>query len=377
MSYGPVQTPVSVSFHQNFRQARDFWLHSVAQLSTLDIMPCKNGSEPHLLRGPQGEALASDYLWFGPEQASRLAVVISATHGVEGYTGSGIQSFLLAEFSQERLRLPPDTAIFFVHALNPWGMAWARRCDEQGIDLNRNFVDFQQPLPADANYLKVLAALKMPDIRQRRCQLKKLAQELGRESYEKAVSSGQYSDPSLPFFGGCSASFGRRLIERLIDVFHLRQRRLLVLDLHTGLGPWGYGELICDHPIGSSGEQFALSVFGPAICLPATGSSSSVPKHGLMDYAWHDIMGPGSCFLTLEFGSYPTQYLFDTIIEDHLFWDGLDATRADKDLAVTKTYAAQRTQMLRHFCPADKYWQQSVLFRARQVLQQSLEGLYP
>jgi len=42
--------------------------------------------------------------------------------------------------------------IVFVHAANPHDMAWYRRVTEEGIDLNRNFVDCDQPLPANPSF---------------------------------------------------------------------------------------------------------------------------------------------------------------------------------------------------------------------------------
>ena len=40
-------------------------------------------------RGPKGEDLATDTAWFGPEDAAKVLVLNSATHGVEGFCGSG------------------------------------------------------------------------------------------------------------------------------------------------------------------------------------------------------------------------------------------------------------------------------------------------
>jgi hypothetical protein len=58
--------------------------------------------------------------------AGRVPVVLSATHGVEGLAGSGPQVDLL----RHPPRLPPDTAVLLVHAVNPHGFAWLRRTSE-------------------------------------------------------------------------------------------------------------------------------------------------------------------------------------------------------------------------------------------------------
>src|SRR5215470_15847494 len=100
-------------------------------------------------KGPAGEDLATDIAWFGPRAASRVLVTMSATHGVEGFCGSGIQvASLEAGFVKE---LPADTALLVVHALNPYGFAWIRRVTEENVDLNRNFVDHASA-PANPGY---------------------------------------------------------------------------------------------------------------------------------------------------------------------------------------------------------------------------------
>src|SRR5260221_6403928 len=42
-------------------------------------------------KGPDGEELTTDVAVLGPVNASRVLVTVSATHGAEGFCGSGIQ----------------------------------------------------------------------------------------------------------------------------------------------------------------------------------------------------------------------------------------------------------------------------------------------
>ena len=71
------------------------------------------------------------------------------------------------------------------------------------------------------------------------------------------------------------------------------------------------------------------------------------------------------CFVTLEFGTYPIQNLFDVVLNDHCRWKAGDAE------GIRKSSAA----MQEHFCPADGYWRELVLLKSRQVIRQALEGL--
>ena len=52
--------------------------------------------------------------------------------------------------------LPDDAAIVIVHVLNPYGMAWLRRVNENNVDLNRNFrAANDNGVDLESDYLKL------------------------------------------------------------------------------------------------------------------------------------------------------------------------------------------------------------------------------
>lgn len=333
---------------------------------------------PHLLNcnahgltelGPEGESLFTDCAWIGSDGARRVLVLISGTHGVEGFAGSAIQADFAGLLATKQWQLPPDTAVLIIHALNPWGMAWQRRCDQNGVDLNRNFVDFRRPLPSNEGYNTLHPWLMQDDNDALIEQTNMFRTQHGQTALELAVSGGQYNHPDGPFFGGTRPSPARKLIESLIDEHLLGERRLAVIDLHTGLGPYGYGEVICDHPPSSAGAQTAQDWFGDSVTLPLAGTSSSVPKEGLLDYCWHGIMNHESCFITLEFGTYPIDSLFNSLLQDHRL-------HAHKQIDWQSDSTLKTKQkIIQHFYPNDRQWQEMVLLRGRQIIRLALEGL--
>ena len=89
-------------------------------------------------KGPGGEDLTIDVAHLGEENPSRVVVVSSGLHGVEGFFGSAVQLALL-DGLLHNWSPAPSTAIVLLHALNPFGFAWLRRFNEENVDLNRNF----------------------------------------------------------------------------------------------------------------------------------------------------------------------------------------------------------------------------------------------
>lgn len=351
-------SPDTGLFSADYAEARQRWLTALSSIdASLRSFPCAGS-------GPNGEVLATDAVWIGAHDAQSVVVLLAGTHGVEGFVGSAVQLDVLQALIGKRLA--ETTALLLVHSLTPWGFAWLRRCGGDGVDLNRNAVDFSAPLPINPHYDALRPELFDTDATRRRQAFAEFERQFGRVAFEQAVSGGQYSDPAGPFYGGRAATHGRSVCEDLIERFSLRQRRLAIIDLHSGLGPYGYGEIICDHAPDSAGAVTARRWYGNAVTLPLAGTSSSVPKLGLLDYLWHEAMGGDSCYVTLEFGSYSTEQLFAVLLTDHQLWaqSGNEAARAAHSLA-----------MREHFCPADPAWRVAVLARARQVIDQALTGV--
>ncbi len=364
--YLPLAAIDTAVFPGSYATARKRWLTQINKLS------CHAKYLPYPCDGigPEGEQLITDTVWIGPEDASRVLVLLGGTHGIEGFAGSAVQIDRLALIAEGLVVIPADTAVLMIHALTPWGYAWQRRCDADGVDLNRNSVDFSKPLPENKDYELLYNLIKGPiylaDTAQRKIALAGFEQQHGRVALEKAISAGQYSDPSGPFYGGKAPAHGRLVCEGVIREYALQQRDLAVIDLHTGLGSYGYGEIICDHQPDSAGTRAAQNWYGDSVALPLLGTSSSVPKTGLLDYAWHAIMNERSCYVTLEFGTFSTDQLFEILLRDHQLWaqSGNGQARLDHSKI-----------MRRHFCPTDQAWQEMVLFRARQVIAQGLSGV--
>jgi predicted deacylase len=325
--------------------------------------------------GPSGETLSTAVSWQGDIDAPRVLVLQSATHGVEGFAGSAIQLETLQTLKDETL--PADVAVLYIHALNPHGFAWLRRVNEDGIDLNRNFIDFSQPLPDNPGYAELADAIlpsSLQDWNRASQVLSDYAEQHGQQALELALSGGQYQFADGLFYGGTGASQSRLNLEQIIADFALQKRqRVAVIDIHTGLGPFSYGEVICDHPPASTGVRLAKKWYGDSVTEPALGSSTSVPKLGLIDYLWHQLLAEKVCFVTLEFGTYSIAEMFEVLRQDHfLHRNRLHTGTVDWTADETR----QVKQAIRRiFYPGTADWQEMVLLRGRQCVRQALQGL--
>jgi len=77
------------------------------------------------LRGKGGEPLACDVAVLGPDDAERAAIVITGTHGIEGYCGAAVLHRWLT--SQPGNADIDGIKIVLVHALNSWGFSHKTR----------------------------------------------------------------------------------------------------------------------------------------------------------------------------------------------------------------------------------------------------------
>lgn len=323
---------------------------------------------PHAT-GLNGERLYLDTARFGPADASRMLVLISSTHGVEGHCGSGAQIAWLRTGGPAGL--PKDTGALIVHAINPYGFAWTRRVNEDNVDLNRNFVDHDKPYP-DNGYDAVAAALLPAEwtdtgrVESKRT-LEAYAQKHGAFALQSAITSGQYSHPDGVFYGGVKPTWSNRTIRAIAREELGRADRVGVIDFHTGLGPFGHGELICAVAPGSKSFERSKAWY-PEMTSSEMGTSTSAIVTGCMTDAFpQELPDAEVTSIAIEYGTYPVP-------------DVLNAVQADNWLHQRGDVAsplgrALKADMKERFFPSGDKWREMVWQRAVQTIGWALTGL--
>jgi len=205
-------------------------------------------SIPHPEKGPDGEELFMDIACVGPDDSRSAIVVVAGTHGIEGFCGAGIQINILRN-SDAALEKLGNTKLILLHGHNPYGFAWLRRVNEDNIDLNRNYVDFSEPQEMNDAYAGVkdlVLPKRLGDESEQA--MSAWIKKNGLDEYQKVVMGGQRVDPNGIFFGGTSVTWSNETVHDILPKLTAGQEYVGVIDIHTGLGPWGHGDLIHAYP---------------------------------------------------------------------------------------------------------------------------------
>jgi hypothetical protein len=356
-------TDAADAFAPTYAQARTKFLAAAAGLAVQ--------SHPEPLRGRELEPLAMDVVRAGAEDADALLIVSSGCHGVEGHCGSGAQVALLQDQAFRAHARNAGVALLFIHALNPWGFSFARRVTHEGVDLNRNFVDFRQPRPRNAGYDElagVLLPATWPPSPANEAALMAYAAAHGMAALQTAVSGGQYHHPDGLFYGGDAPTWSQATLRMVLRQQASRCRQLGWIDLHSGLGEAGVGERIFACRDDAHARHRAKAWWGPHLTFTEDGSSSSSPLQGnLWHAAYEECSQAVYTGITLEFGTEPLPVVTEALRFDH--WV---ARRRDRTDALLEPARARMRQAFFTDTPA---WKHAVLKQARDAAVLAVDGL--
>ncbi|RYF83620.1 MAG: DUF2817 domain-containing protein [Comamonadaceae bacterium] len=332
-------------------------------------------SRPLPLAGAQGEPLALDAALDGPADAQRLLIVSGACHGVEGHCGSGVQVFALHDDEWRTKAREAGVAVLYLHALNPHGFSHGRRVTQENVDLNRNFVDFSQPLPRNKAYAQLHALLlpaQWPPTAADEAALNAWIAEHGLPAFQAAVSGGQYQFNNGVFFGGQAATWSNRTLRELLRRYARQASRIAWIDLHTGLGPNGLGERIFAGRNDAAALARASAWWSGGGATPVTsmydGSSTSAELTGLIVNALYEECPQAEYTgIALEYGTEPLLEVMAALRGDHWLHQHPDAAPELAD--------AIHARMRRAFYSDTDAWKGQVISQARQAMFQAVDGL--
>ena len=316
-------------------------------------------------RGAQGEELSMDLARLGDERAPGLLLLSSGTHGVEGFCGSGCQVALLHDdvFLSELQRA--GVAVLMIHAVNPYGFSHLRRVNEDNVDLNRNFMNFSQPLPDNAEYAQLhpyLLPSRWPPQAENDAPLGAWLASHGAKAYQAAVTAGQYRFAEGMFYGGTRPAWSNATVRAVLRAEGSGRARLAWIDFHTGLGPPGHGEKIYAGRNDAADVARAKAWWGSDVTSFFDGTSSSARLSGVICCAAYDECPRTEVTaIGLEYGTYPLEKVLEVFRAEHWLHNHpeapedqhdeikrrmRDAFYIDRDDWKTKVYAQARSTCL-------------------------------
>ena len=331
-------------YSEDYTTARRRFLESAdAAQATIHTLPLTT-------RALGNQQLSIDIAWIGSSDPSRAMIHSSGLHGVEGFAGSAIQLALL----EQPPSIPLDGAILLVHTLNPYGMAWLRRVNENNVDLNRNFITSEEQRNAASEIYRKLDPFLNPksppstDL----FYIKAVyyALRYGIRQLKQAIAMGQYDFPRGLFFGGRRLEAGPSLYRTWLAENLTHLKRGFAIDVHTGLG--------------RSGHE---SLFLRSANLPTDALESRIGRDLISDAAnsgvGYDMQGGyANCFnvlpegaemhvVTQEFGTYPSVLVLHALREENRWYHYGDGT----------TLHPVKRRLKEVFAPESHVWRESVI----------------
>ncbi len=226
-----------INISSSYDEARSLFL-TAAKQKGLEI-------QSHFLPdklGANSEELSCDIAYPARPKHKTCIVLSSGVHGIEGYCGSALQIALLDSLLFDEISKHAD--IILVHAVNPHGFSHGSRVNEDNIDINRNFVNFndkKRPCRTYSNYRSQAYPHNWQDTSPDDVLsiLKQTQQDIGVEIMQRITTLGQYDYAQDLFYGGEKPTWSTRVWKRLVNTLVDDYKFVIHLDLHIGLGTEG------------------------------------------------------------------------------------------------------------------------------------------
>jgi hypothetical protein len=260
-----------------------------------------------------------------------------------------------------------------IHALNPYGFAWSRRVDAANRDLNRNFILADELFEGVPELYAKLNELLNPKRPPRPYefffhQILWCITRYGFKALQAAIASGQYEYPAGLFFGGHEAAQLSHLLSERLAGWLAGSRRVVHIDLHTGLGPYAEPLLLMDSKLSEQHRREFVAWFGPQGFRDVDANDGFYQAKGSFGRWCRAHCGVDDyVYACADFGTYsPIRVLKTLRAENRCYYWAAPESQQTK----------QAKQELKEvFCPQSQAWRRKSLANAGELTRNAIEGL--
>ena len=314
----------SYAYSDSFRNTYEEVLSGVRDLvATLESKGHAVEASSYAVDEADGLYIDSFYIPAAGEQTN-LIVLTTGVHGMEGYIGSAMLDVFFEEIYPT---LDENTGVLTVANVNPYGMKYYRRYNENNVDLNRNFIlDWDSfDLASNKEYPKVKEFLGPTGAIGNALwheagfygSLAKTAITDGADTVSDALLTGQYEYPQGVYYGGngdeISTAYLKEVFGKCLDGSY---ENIVHIDIHSGYGP-RYNMVIFNSVYETMNEKESQEAFGYDYIIAydsesfyATTGDTTDFFYRLADQKQTDKSLFSTCF---EFGTIGDAF-FDTIL---------------------------------------------------------------
>eukprot|EP00189_Rhodosorus_marinus_P011052 CAMPEP_0184740430 /NCGR_PEP_ID=MMETSP0315-20130426/3459_1 /TAXON_ID=101924 /ORGANISM="Rhodosorus marinus, Strain UTEX LB 2760" /LENGTH=407 /DNA_ID=CAMNT_0027210113 /DNA_START=168 /DNA_END=1391 /DNA_ORIENTATION=- len=377
VGYGKCGTGYDETFSDNYNDARALFLESARAWGAdrLVSVPLDEQDRAGLIMDFAVKNGRSD----------RLLIHMGGTHGVEGFAGSAIQSAFLRKSEAQPWDPAKDPTVIFVHAVNPYGFAALRRTNENNVDLNRNFLTDEQRsdrLSADPNehgyedfnwhlnptYVpRYFDPLSIAGVGLQRVWR-------GSKATRRALLTGTYHRKGGLWYGGERLELSNKLLpETLTSILGganglAKVEKVILVDVHTGLGPSGYDTVSVPKPEAPLGREIFSSASDHVVAMGEGEMSGYDDMVGDVAGGVLSSLFPKAAVavpVCHEFGTYPLLIISIVMRYENAATHWAPMMRSDGALWLRKVF----------YRVSSCDWRRSLLDRGEMIIDDALEYL--
>ena len=303
-------------------------------------------------------------------EQTNLIVLTTGVHGIEGYIGSVMLDVFWSEVYPDVNK--ENTGVLVVANVNPYGMKYHRRYNENNVDLNRNFIldwesfdmDVNQDYPKVDSFLgpqKAMGSITWHELGFYGSLVKEVVED-GADVISNALLGGQYGASEGVYYGGNGDEVSTTYLKSVFkQTLESEYENIVHIDVHSGYGP-RYNMVIFNSVFDTmtEAESVALFNYGNVIAIdsedfyPTTGDTTDY------FYRLNEAMGNetslySTCF---EFGTIGDSFI-DSIVSMKYTIEENQNHWYPSSNSTTNAIIKERYQEL--FYPTEKEWREKTV----------------